>query len=134
MMTVTRKVSGREITKDGFLASLNREIVPVLEETRSALNRLEKVTFASAAYLILPEDYLIIVSSATGVDITMPDATRYKGRSWIIKNVGVGVATPACVLSQLIDGAAGPAWPLPQYYSLTVVSDGTGFVVTGLFV
>lgn len=70
-----------------------------------------------------------IVAASGNITITLPNATTIPGRKYTIKNVGVLTVTVDGNGAQTIDGATNRALTL-QYQYVTVVSDGTGWLIT----
>lgn len=88
-------------------------------------------TAQTSTYAILTTDELIDCTSGT-FTVTLPTAVSVSGKKYIIKNSGTGVITIATTSSQTIDGGASSSIALSvQYSSITVVSDGANWKVTG---
>lgn len=77
-------------------------------------------------YTITESDYLINVTSGSPT-ITLPTAAGVEGREYCIKNSGTGTVTLDGSGSETIDGSANKTFN--QYTSITVVSDGTNWVI-----
>lgn len=69
----------------------------------------------------------LVEVTANSPTITLPTAANIVGYSFTIKNTGSGTVTLATTSSQTIDGAATQT--LTQYQSLTVVSNGTNWII-----
>ncbi len=84
---------------------------------------LKTVTPTGISYAALDTDDIILLT-ATGLTVTLPDATTRAGKVYTIKLTASGSGNIVTTSSQHID--AGTAWSLAaQYNSVTVVSDGT---------
>lgn len=81
----------------------------------------------TSTYSVLPSDYVVDCTSGT-FTVTLPTATDMPGRTYIVKNSGAGVITVATSLGETIDGS-GSATLATQYESITVVSNGTHWLV-----
>ena len=69
-----------------------------------------------------------LVECTTGsFTVTLPTAVGCVGYQFVIKNTGSGTITLATTSSQTIDGASTQS--LAQYQSLTVVSNGTNWIL-----
>lgn len=71
---------------------------------------------------------LTIVNSSSATTQTLPSAASSLGRSFAIKNRGNGLVTVSPQGSETIDGKT--AAHLNKNQAITVVSDGTNWVVT----
>jgi hypothetical protein len=80
----------------------------------------------TATYPIVTSDYIVDCTSGT-FTVTLPTAASDSGRTFIIKNSGVGTITVATTSSQTIDGAL--TQQLGSGDSATVVSNGSGWIV-----
>jgi hypothetical protein len=69
-----------------------------------------------------------IISADGTFNITLPTAVDIVGRQYKIKNIGTGTITVVTTSSQTIDGAANHELSA-QYQSVTVVSDGTNWLI-----
>ena len=69
----------------------------------------------------------LVEVTANSPTITLPTATGAYGMYFVIKNTGAGTATIATTGGQTIDGASTQS--LTQYQSLTVVSNGTNYII-----
>lgn len=83
----------------------------------------------TGTYTITNNDYLINCTSNT-FTVTLPTAVAIGGRTYIIKNSGSGVITLEGDGTETIDGALN--FTLTQYVSVTVVSDGTNWIITAV--
>jgi hypothetical protein len=81
----------------------------------------------TAAYSIVVSDYQIEATANT-FTITLPDATGVAGDAYSIKNSGTGIITVDTTSAQTIDGALTQT--LTQWDNLTVMSNGTGWIIT----
>jgi hypothetical protein len=84
------------------------------------------VVTKSALYTLTTSDHIVIATSGTWT-ATLPTAASIAGTEYIIKNSGSGIITVDPAGTETIDGYA--AIDLEQYDSLTVVSDGTNWVI-----
>jgi hypothetical protein len=67
---------------------------------------------------------------ATGVlTITLPDATLFTGKQYIIKKLGAGILTVNTTSAQTIDGSTFLTIDIP-YVALSVESDGANWSIT----
>ena len=80
----------------------------------------------TAAYTLTTSDNIVVATTGTW-NATLPTAVSAAGTEYIIKNSGTGTITVDTTSSQTIDGSLTVA--LAQYDSLTVVSDGTNWVI-----
>lgn len=78
-------------------------------------------------YTIAADDYLINVTSGSPT-ITLPTAVGVSGREYCVKNSGTGTVTVEGDGSETIDGSLNKSFG--QYTSITVVSDGSNWVIT----
>ena len=69
----------------------------------------------------------LVEVTANSPTITQPSATGAYGMYFVIKNTGAGTATLAAKSGQTIDGASTQS--ITQYQSLTVVSNGTNWIL-----
>ena len=78
-------------------------------------------------YTLTANDYLVIMNGASKT-ATLPDATSASSlnRYYVVKNIHATAATLAS-LGGNIDGAS--TQPINQYNALTVVSDGTQWLI-----
>jgi len=84
------------------------------------------VVTKTTTYTIATSDDIVICTSGT-FTVTLPTAVSATGDMYRVKNSGAGVITLDGNGAQTIDGAANHV--LNQFDSLTVVSDGTNWVV-----
>jgi hypothetical protein len=82
----------------------------------------------TANYTITTSDYLVNCTSGT-FTITMPTAASITGQRFVVKNTGTGVITLATTSSQTIDGYATATLTLSQFQSLTLMSDGSNWIL-----
>ena len=80
----------------------------------------------TAAYTLTATDHIVVGTSGTW-NATLPTAASVAGTEYIIKNSGTGTITVDTTSSQTIDGSL--TFPLGQYESITVVSDGSNWVI-----
>jgi len=81
----------------------------------------------TSTYTITNDDYIIDATSNTFA-ATLPTASGETGRQFIIKNSGTGVVTVTPDGSETIDGEATAELSM-QYDSITVVSDGSNWII-----
>jgi len=84
------------------------------------------VTQVSATYTILPSDSLVIATANT-FTVTLPTAVGVTGKSYTIKNSGVGTLTLDGSGAEAIDGVLTQV--LTQFDCIVVVSNGVGWVI-----
>lgn len=84
------------------------------------------VVTKSALYTLTASDHIVIATSGTWT-ATLPTAASIAGTEYIIKNSGSGIITVDPAGTETIDGST--TIDLAQYDSLTVVSDGTNWVI-----
>lgn len=72
-------------------------------------------------------DYFVDCTANT-FSVTLPTAASITGRTYVIKNSGTGVITVICTGAETIDGNAIRTIS-SQYVSITVVSNGTNWLV-----
>lgn len=65
--------------------------------------------------------------TANSLTVTLPTAVGAQGSDFNIKNSGSGTVTVAAAAGQTIDGQATQT--LTQFQSLTVVSNGTNYII-----
>lgn len=84
-------------------------------------------TTKTTDYTLTTSDYLVIMNGASKT-ATLPDATNANsvGRFYLVKNIHATAATLASA-GGTIDGAS--TQPINQYNALTVVSDGTQWLI-----
>jgi hypothetical protein len=87
---------------------------------------MRSIISTAAAYLV-DDVYQIINCTANTFTVTLPTAIGIGGREYTIKNSGSGVITVDGDGAETIDGSATRT--LNQYDSLTIVSDGTNWIV-----
>ena len=75
----------------------------------------------------LDDSYNIVNCTSNTFTINLPTAVGIKGVEYIIKNSGSGVITLEGDGTETIDGALN--FTLTQYVSVTVVSDGTNWII-----
>lgn len=80
----------------------------------------------SALYTLTTSDHIVVATSGTWT-ATLPTAASIAGTEYIIKNSGSGIITVDPAGTETIDGST--TIDLAQYDSLTVVSDGTNWVI-----
>jgi hypothetical protein len=81
----------------------------------------------TGSYSAQPTDAVIEATSGT-FQVTLPTAVGAAGKMYFIKNSGTGTITVATTSAQTIDGGA-TAVLSTQYSSLSVISDGTNWIV-----
>lgn len=129
-MPVRKRLSDKLVSKDDMEDALNREVIPVLRETRSVLNNLLSSTSLSDTDVTITSEFsLHILSSATAVNATLPDAEDNEGVILVLKNVGAGVVTLLTVDSQTIDQNASGALTMAQWARYTLRSDGANWLI-----
>jgi hypothetical protein len=69
----------------------------------------------------------LVEVTANSPTLTLPTAASTPGMYFVIKNSGAGTVTLATTGGQTIDGASTQS--LTQYQSLTVVSNGTNWIL-----
>lgn len=69
----------------------------------------------------------VVNVTANSVTLTLPTAASIEGRRYDLKNSGTGLVTIATTSSQTIDGDTTRI--LTQYESITVVSDGSNWII-----
>ena len=84
------------------------------------------VVTKSALYTLTASDHIVIATSGTWT-ATLPTAASIAGTEYIIKNSGSGIITVDPAGTETIDGST--TIDLAKYDSLTVVSDGTNWVI-----
>jgi len=82
----------------------------------------------TANYTILLTDSTINCT-ANSFTVTLPTAVGIAGQAFNIKNSGTGVITIATTSSQTIDEYLSAAIILPQYTNLTVMSNGSNWLI-----
>lgn len=80
----------------------------------------------TSAYTLTSADHVVVATSGTW-NATLPTAASVAGKEFVVKNSGSGTVTVTTTASQTIDGQ--PTFPLLQYESLTVISNGSNWVV-----
>ena len=80
----------------------------------------------SSSYTILSSDHFLEATTGT-FTFTLPSAVGLAGKSFTIKNSGTGVSTIDGDGTETIDGSLDVQ--LTQYQSITVVSNGTNFII-----
>lgn len=83
----------------------------------------------NTTYNISLDDYRINCTSGS-FNITLPDSTNNKGKTFEIKNSGVGTITVLTTNNQTIDDLTG--YTINQYASVTIISDDTNWIVGGI--
>jgi hypothetical protein len=89
----------------------------------------QNITYVDEDVILTPDYYFILVTSSS--TITLPDATLYKNKQYIIKNNGnnINVIIAAASL-QSIDNVASISLT-QRYQTVTVMSDGNNwFIIT----
>ena len=84
-------------------------------------------TNRTSTYTIDNTDCVVNCTSGT-FTVTLPTAVNAEGKYYVIKNSGSGVITIDGDGSETIDGAANKILAV-QYESMTVVSNGVGWIV-----
>ena len=84
------------------------------------------VVTKTALYTLTASDHIVIATSGTWT-ASLPTAASIAGTEYIIKNSGSGIITVDPAGTETIDGST--TIDLAQYDSLTVVSDGTNWVI-----
>lgn len=82
----------------------------------------------TANYTITTSDYLVNCTS-NSFTITMPTAASITGQRFVVKNTGTGLITINTTSSQTIDGYASGALTVSQYQSITLMSDGSNWIL-----
>ena len=88
--------------------------------------RIKAITSTGGA-LTLDETNHIVNVTANTFTINLPTAGIGAGREYVIKNSGTGLITVDADGAETIDGAATQT--LNQYESITIVSDGTNWII-----
>ena len=83
-------------------------------------------TSVTATYSVESTDYIVDCPSGT-FTVTLPTAVDITGRTFTIKNSGVGTITVGTTSSQTIDGTTTKSLST-QYQTLTVVSNGANWI------
>lgn len=92
---------------------------------------LRSTTAKSSAYTIATSDDIVLCNASAGAfTVTLPTASGNTGRQFVIKrmNSGGNAVTVAAASGQTIDGS-GSVSLFAQYQSITVVSDGSDWIV-----
>lgn len=132
MMPVKKAVSVRSVTAKDVVSAMNWEVMPVLREVRSVVNREYKVDAATGDLTVADEHRTVLANSASALSFTLPDAELFEGVSFTLKNVGAGLLTILSSNSQTIDADPGAgALTVAQWSWKTVQSDGSNWVVVG---
>jgi len=92
----------------------------------SIFNKTANYTITTPASSLLQEIYT--VSSASAVTITLPNATLCASMEYHIKRLGTGTVTVNTTSSQTIDGLTSVVIS-SQYANLTVISDGSNWII-----
>ena len=79
------------------------------------------------AATVLDATHYCVNATANTFDVTLPTAVSVAGRTYVIKNSGTGVVTLKANGAETIDAVA--SWTINQYTSLTVMSDGAGWIL-----
>ena len=131
-MPVKKTVSGRNVTAKDVVSAMNWEVMPVLREVRSVVNREYKIDAVTGDLTVADEHRTVIANSATALSFTLPDAALFEGMTFTLKNVGVGVLTLLSSNSQTIDDDLGAGtYTIAQWLWTTVQSDGSNWVIVG---
>ncbi len=117
MPKVLNDVSGRSITQEALLDTVNREVVPVLREIRRAVNIIDGDTVKPTVALTvkLSDRRIFADATAAAFDVTLPDPVVADDYRFFIKKTDVS-ANAVTVVAASIDGAAN--------YSLAAQYDG----------
>lgn len=99
-------------------------------DTSSTVADAGTLTAATSNYTTLSTDDVIDCTSGT-FDITLISAVGRAGKIQHIKNSGSGLITIKTASAQTIDGIASGSLVLDQYTSLSVVSDGSNWIIIG---
>lgn len=116
-----------EVTFDSLTNTLIESGPNTVAITKDYLNqRISAFRQESSAYTVLTTDRIIECTTGT-FTVDLYTASGNAGRQVTIKNSGAGVITVDAVFSETIDGNLTAT--LNQYDSLTVVSNGTNWII-----
>lgn len=88
------------------------------------------ITSVTATYSILNTDQTISVNSASATTQTLPTAVGITGKEFLVKNIGVGIATVDTTSSQTVDGMASLDIHNRGYVKFK--SDGANYIITNV--
>ena len=94
-----------------------------------ALGALTVISPSASQSLVVATSLTVALASGT-ITLTLPTAVGNKGRSFLIKNIGVGTITMATVAAQTIEGVSTYLL-VNQFQYVQVVSDGANWLVIG---
>jgi hypothetical protein len=120
----TAGTSGQVLTSAGA-GAVPTWTTPSGSSTTSTLAYVAK----TANYTIVSAtDYLVDVT-ANSVTITLPTAASITGQRFVVKNSSTGVVTINTTSSQTVDSYASGALTISQYQSLTLMSNGSNWIL-----
>lgn len=126
-IATTAYVIGQGYLKSATASSTYAPIAsPTFTGTVTTPGVKRNVVTKSALYTLTASDHIVIATSGTWT-ATLPTAASIAGTEYIIKNSGSGIITVDPAGTETIDGST--TIDLAQYDSLTVVSDGTNWVI-----
>ena len=107
-------------------AAIARLASPTFTGTVTTPGVKRNLVTKSALYTLTSSDHIVVATAGTW-NATLPTAASVAGTEYVIKNSGTGIITVDTTLSQTIDGSL--TFALGQYESITVVSDGSNWVI-----
>jgi hypothetical protein len=108
------------------LEALNREIVPVLKQATSEVNRVGgDIQTKDAAYEIQTSDRVVLLVDGTALDVTLPLVANFENQPLLVKKKGAAAVNMRLVpqTGETIDGAANLT-VAQAYGAVEVFSDG----------
>lgn len=117
----------------GEIEGVNTDMIQMVSNADSSGGTVTDsgtITSVTANYTTLSSDDVIDCTSGT-FDVTLITAVGRAGKIQHIKNSGSGLITIKTTSAQTIDGIASGVLVLDQYTSLSVVSDGTNWIIIG---
>ena len=85
----------------------------------------------ATAYTLSVTDMMVEVTGAGTYNMTLPTAVGVTGKVYIIKKTGTSITQITTTSSQTIDGAASYNGLTSQFSKVTVMSNGTNWIIIG---
>ncbi len=115
------------VAQEDYKGLLTGEFINAVEPEKAVVNKVRSVAYDTS---VEDDDYCIIFT-ANNKTVTVPLASENEGRILVGKNASSGTLTFQRSGSDLIEGATSAV--LPSGASGTIVSDGVGWYVIGIY-
>lgn len=103
-----------------------RQLDTVVRDLMADINT-KAFTAVTGDYTLTTADFLIEITGAADVTVTLPTAVGIQGREYEVKHSGTGVVTVDADGTETIDGSLTQT--LSQYDPMKIMSNGTNWII-----